>query len=139
MVKHRQLAPTVGPLANNRLKNSMASLDDTPVLEKAPPFASALGSSSRTDQAVLKAAQPITIFQKLQKPQNTVNSMNSSINSRNRISEPQQRSLDSTRIRRNQSQNTLRIGRELGKIAGRSQARNFQEQKDHTFQLHPRC
>ena len=34
MVKHRQLAPTVGPLANNRQKNSMASLDDTPVLEK---------------------------------------------------------------------------------------------------------
>ena len=34
MVKHRQLAPTVGPLANNRQKNSMASLDDTSMLEK---------------------------------------------------------------------------------------------------------
>ena len=33
-VKQRQLAPTVGPLANNRQKNSMASLDDTPELEK---------------------------------------------------------------------------------------------------------
>ena len=34
MVKHRQLAPTVGPLANNRQKKSMASFDDNPVLEK---------------------------------------------------------------------------------------------------------
>jgi len=34
MVKHRQLAPTVGPLATDRQKNSMASLDVNPVLEK---------------------------------------------------------------------------------------------------------
>ena len=34
MVKHRQLAPSVGPLANDHRKNSMASLDDAPVLEK---------------------------------------------------------------------------------------------------------
>ena len=34
MVKHRQLAPTVGPLANDHRKNSMASLDDTSVLKK---------------------------------------------------------------------------------------------------------
>jgi len=33
-VKHRQLAPTVGHLANDRQKNSMAPLDDNPVLEK---------------------------------------------------------------------------------------------------------
>ena len=34
MVKHRQLAPTLGPLANDHRKNSMASLDDTSVLKK---------------------------------------------------------------------------------------------------------
>jgi len=34
MVKHRQLAPTVGPLAKYRQKNPMASLDDNPMLEK---------------------------------------------------------------------------------------------------------
>jgi len=34
MVKHQQLAPTVGPLANDRQKNPMASLDGNPVLEK---------------------------------------------------------------------------------------------------------
>ena len=34
MVKHRQLAPTLGPLANDRQKNPMAPLDDNPVLEK---------------------------------------------------------------------------------------------------------
>ena len=84
MVKHRQLAPTVGPLANNRLKNSMASLDDTPVLEKAPPFASVHGSSSSTDQAASKAIQSIKIPQKFQKLQNAVNSTNSSINSTTR-------------------------------------------------------
>ena len=33
-VKHRQLAPTVGPLANDRQKNPMASLDNNPVLKK---------------------------------------------------------------------------------------------------------
>ena len=38
MVKHRQLAPTVGHLANNRQENSMASLDDNPVLEKGTSF-----------------------------------------------------------------------------------------------------
>jgi hypothetical protein len=45
-----------------------------------------------------------------------------------------QRSPDSTQIRRNQSQNTLRIGRGLGKTAGRFQARNFDERKNHTSQ-----
>ena len=34
MVKHRQLAPTVGPLDKYRQKNPMASLDDNPMLEK---------------------------------------------------------------------------------------------------------
>ena len=34
MVKHQQLAPTVGPLTNDRQKNPMASLDGNPVLEK---------------------------------------------------------------------------------------------------------
>ena len=34
MVKHRQLAPTVGPLTKDHQKNSMASLDDNPMLEK---------------------------------------------------------------------------------------------------------
>ena len=38
MVKHRQLAPTVGPLAKDRQKNSMAFLNDTPVLEKGTAF-----------------------------------------------------------------------------------------------------
>ena len=38
MVKHRPLAPTVGHLANDRQKNSMASLDDPPVLEKGTSF-----------------------------------------------------------------------------------------------------
>ena len=33
-VKHQQLAPTVGPLTNDRQKNSMASLNDNPVLEE---------------------------------------------------------------------------------------------------------
>ena len=37
-VKHRQLAPTVGPLANDPQKNSMASLDNNPVLEKGTSF-----------------------------------------------------------------------------------------------------
>ena len=37
-VKHRQLAPTVGPLANGRQKNSMAPLDDNSVLEKGTSF-----------------------------------------------------------------------------------------------------
>ena len=34
MVKHQQLAPTVGPLANDRQKNPMAPLNDNPVLKK---------------------------------------------------------------------------------------------------------
>ena len=82
MVKHRQLTPTVGPLTNDRQKNSMASLDDNPVLEKSTSFhvgswifvADGSGGfeSHSTDQ------NP----QKLQKPQNTVNSTNSSINSK---------------------------------------------------------
>ena len=38
MVKYRQLAPTVGPLANDHQKNSMASLDDNPMLEKGTSF-----------------------------------------------------------------------------------------------------
>jgi hypothetical protein len=38
MVKHRQLAPTMGPLADDREKNSMASLVDNPVLEKGTSF-----------------------------------------------------------------------------------------------------
>jgi hypothetical protein len=38
MVKHRQLAPTVGPLANDRQKNMMAPLDDNSVLEKGTSF-----------------------------------------------------------------------------------------------------
>ena len=38
MVKHRQLAPTVGPLANDRWKNSMALLDDNPVPSKGTSF-----------------------------------------------------------------------------------------------------
>ena len=38
MVKYRQLAPTVGPLANDRQKNQMAPLDDNPVLEKGTFF-----------------------------------------------------------------------------------------------------
>ena len=38
MVKHRQLAPTVGPLANDRQKNSMTPLDDNLVLENGTSF-----------------------------------------------------------------------------------------------------
>ena len=38
MVKHRQLAPTVGPLANDRQKNTMAFLNDNSVLEKGTPL-----------------------------------------------------------------------------------------------------
>jgi len=38
MVKHRQLAPTVGPLANDRQKNSMAPLNDNLVLENGTSF-----------------------------------------------------------------------------------------------------
>jgi hypothetical protein len=38
MVKHRQLAPTVGLLANDRQKNTMASLNDNPLLEKGTSF-----------------------------------------------------------------------------------------------------
>ena len=34
MVKHQQLEPTVGPLANDRQKNPMAPLNDNPVLKK---------------------------------------------------------------------------------------------------------
>ena len=33
-VKHRQLAPTVGPLANDRRNNTMVFLDDNSVFEK---------------------------------------------------------------------------------------------------------
>ena len=36
--KHRQLAPTVGPLANDRQKNPMAPLNDNLVLEKGTSF-----------------------------------------------------------------------------------------------------
>ena len=37
-MKHRQLVPTMGPLANGRQKNSMAPLDDNLVLEKGTSF-----------------------------------------------------------------------------------------------------
>ena len=56
---------------------------------------------------------------------------------RNRIFEPQQRSPNSIRIRRNQSQNTLRFGRGLGKTAGRFQARNCHGWKETITQSHP--
>ena len=36
--KHRQLASTVGPLANDRQKNSMAPLNDNSVLKKGTSF-----------------------------------------------------------------------------------------------------
>ena len=38
MVKYRQLAPTVGPLANDRQKNSMALLDDNSVPTEGTSF-----------------------------------------------------------------------------------------------------
>jgi hypothetical protein len=38
MVKHQQLASTVGPLANDRQKNLMASYDDNPALGKGTSF-----------------------------------------------------------------------------------------------------
>ena len=38
MVKHRQLVPTMGTLANDHHKNSMAPLDDNSMLEKGTSF-----------------------------------------------------------------------------------------------------
>jgi len=75
MVKHRQLAPTVGPPANDGQKKPMAPLNDNPVLEN--------GTSFRVGSWILIADGLGTkIFQKFQKLQNATNSTNSSINSK---------------------------------------------------------
>jgi hypothetical protein len=134
MVKHRQLAPTVGHLANDHQKNPMAPLDDSPVLEKGTFFC--IGSrifvvdesgnfvSCPIDQTTPEALEAAKCHE-----------FDAFID---QLEEVGFSALDdSTRIRRNQSQNTLRVGRGLGKTDRRFQARNSHRWKGFTSQLYP--
>jgi len=134
-VKHRQLAPTVGPLANDRQKNSMASLDDNHVLEEGTSLC--IGSwifiadgsggfkSCSIDQdppEVSEAAKQCEFDEFIDQLEKVgVSDL-----------------INEARIRRNQSQNTYRIRRGFEGTVGRFQVVNFHELKDHTFQLHLR-
>ena len=127
----------MGPLANNRQKNSMASLDDNSVPSEDTSFCVGswifVADGSGGFESFLTSQDPPGVSEAIK-----CREFDKFIDQLEEIGFPNlQRSPDSTQIRRNQSQNTLRIGRGFGQIVRRYQARNHNGRKDSIFRLYP--